>query len=203
MVGVQSTATLASPVPHFLLTQTHLLHWPYLQTLPLLESATLCNSVSATFVNPCLSAPISSAPLNKSTLHTTTNSWHCVSPSITSDMVEGRTFVILTDHTPLTMLSSNVELNDRHGSYVTWSLSDNSLFRHILGQDSVVADALSRANSVMTSLDYNAVASCQDQDAKLQDILKMAWRFGHNGCQFLGRTSTFTMTHPLHNRGHS
>ena len=45
-------------------------------------------------------------------------------------------------------------------------------FTHVPGQDNVVADALSRANSVTSPLDYQALASSQDQDAELQDILK-------------------------------
>ena len=87
-------------------------------------------------------------------------------------MVEGRPFVIITDHKPLTMLSSNAELSGHHDSSVTCSLLDNSLFRHISGHDSVVSNGLSRANSITTPLDYYALASCQDQDAKLQDMLK-------------------------------
>ena len=96
----------------------------------------------------------------------------CESIKYFRHMVEGRPFVIFTDHKPLTMLSSNAELNDHHDSSVTCSLSDSSLFRHISGQDNVVADALSRANSIMTPLDYHALASCQDQDVELQDILQ-------------------------------
>jgi hypothetical protein len=39
-------------------------------------------------------------------------------------------------------------------------------------QDNVVADALSRASSATTPLDYHALASSQNHDAELQDILK-------------------------------
>jgi hypothetical protein len=102
----------------------------------------------------------------------------CESIKYFRHMVEGRPFVIFTDHKPLTMLSIKAELNDRHDSSVTWNLSNSSLFRHTSVQDNVIADALSRANSVMTPLNYDALASCQDRDAKLQDILKMARRFG-------------------------
>ena len=43
---------------------------------------------------------------------------------------------------------------------------------HVFGQVNVVSDALSRANSFTTLLDYHAVAGSQDQDAVLQDVLK-------------------------------
>jgi hypothetical protein len=51
-------------------------------------------------------------------------------------------------------------------------------FRHVSGQDNVVADALLRVKSARKPLDYHALARSQDQDAELQDILKMAPRFG-------------------------
>jgi hypothetical protein len=57
----------------------------------------------------------------------------------------------------------------RHLEFIAQFSTD---FRHISGQDNVVADALSRAHSVMTPLDYQALASSQDQDAELQDVLQ-------------------------------
>jgi hypothetical protein len=88
-------------------------------------------------------------------------------------MVEGRPFVIFTDHKPLTYAFQ--ERRDkcsprqfRHLEFIGQFSTD---FRHISRQDNVVADALSRVNSVMTPLDYHALASSQNQDAELQDIL--------------------------------
>jgi len=43
-------------------------------------------------------------------------------------------------------------------------------FRHISGQDNVVADVLSRAYSVMSRLDYHALANSQEWGTELQDI---------------------------------
>ena len=71
------------------------------------------------------------------------------------------------------MLSSNGEINAHHASSITWSLLDSSLLTLGMSrQDSVVAGALSRTNSVMMPLDYHPLASSQIQDAELQHILK-------------------------------
>jgi len=45
-------------------------------------------------------------------------------------------------------------------------------FKHVTERDNAVADALPRANSVMSPLDYPAIARSQDQDAELKDILQ-------------------------------
>jgi len=89
-------------------------------------------------------------------------------------MVEDRHFVIFTDHKPLTYAFQ--QRRDkcsphqfRHLEFIGQFSTD---FRHVSGQDSVVAGTLSRANSVMMPLDYHALASSQDQDAELQDMLK-------------------------------
>ena len=89
-------------------------------------------------------------------------------------MVEGRHFVIFTDHKPLTYAFQ--QRRDkcsprpfRHLKYIGQFSTD---FRHVSGQDNVVADTLSRANSVTTPLDYHSLARSQDQDAELLDILQ-------------------------------
>jgi cleavage and polyadenylation specificity factor subunit 1 len=45
-------------------------------------------------------------------------------------------------------------------------------FKHVSGQDNVVADVLSRANSIVSPLEYPALARSQDQDEELKDILQ-------------------------------
>jgi len=89
-------------------------------------------------------------------------------------MVEGLPFVIFTDHKPLNYAFQ--ERRDkccprqfRHQEFIGQFSTD---FRHVSGQDNVVADALSRAKFVTSPLDYQAFASSQNQDAELQDILK-------------------------------
>jgi len=88
-------------------------------------------------------------------------------------MVEGRPFFIFTDHKPLTY--SFEQRRDkcsprrfRHLEFIGQFSTD---FRHVSGQDNFVADTLSRADSIMTPLDYGALTSSQNQDAELQDIL--------------------------------
>jgi cleavage and polyadenylation specificity factor subunit 1 len=89
-------------------------------------------------------------------------------------MVEGRPFVIFTDHKPLTYAfqQRRDKCFPRQFRRLEFIGQFSTDFRHVSRQDNVVADALSRAKSVMTSLDYHALASSQDQDAELQDILK-------------------------------
>jgi len=88
-------------------------------------------------------------------------------------MVEGCDFVIFTDHKPLTYAFQQRRAKFspqqfRHLEFIGQFYTD---FRHVLGQDNVVADALSTAKSVTVHLDYSALASSQDQDAELQDVL--------------------------------
>jgi len=56
------TARLASPVPHFWLTRTPLLRWPYLQTPPIMQLAPPSSSVSATLGSPWLSTHAKLSP---------------------------------------------------------------------------------------------------------------------------------------------
>jgi len=89
-------------------------------------------------------------------------------------MVEGRHFVIFTDHIPLTYTFQ--QRRDKcslrkfcHLEFIGQLCND---FRHVSVEENVVTDALSRANSAMTPLYYHALASSRDQDAELQDVLK-------------------------------
>jgi hypothetical protein len=128
-------ARLASPVPHFWLTWTHLLRWPYLQTLLLLQLVLPCSSVSATLGNPWLSTPISSAPLNKSKVRMIASSWQCMRPSGTSDIWLKASPLLSLRITSLShMLSSNAEINAHHDNSVTWSLLDNFVLTSDMSQ---------------------------------------------------------------------
>jgi len=89
-------------------------------------------------------------------------------------MVEGRPFVIFTDHKPLTYAfqQRRDKCSTRQFRHLEFIGQFSTDFRHVSGQDNVVADALSRANSVMSPPDYPALARSQDQDAELKDILQ-------------------------------
>jgi cleavage and polyadenylation specificity factor subunit 1 len=89
-------------------------------------------------------------------------------------MVEGRPFVIFTDHKPLTYAfqQRRDKCSPRHFRHLEFIGQFSTDLRHVSGQDNVVADALLRANSVTTPLDYHSLASSQGWDAELQHILK-------------------------------
>lgn len=90
-------------------------------------------------------------------------------------MLEGRQFVIFTDHKPLTTaLTSNpnsrLPHEDRYLRYISEFTND---IRHISGQNNVTADALSRieAVTVPSPIDYEQIASEQINDSELQRLL--------------------------------
>jgi cleavage and polyadenylation specificity factor subunit 1 len=84
-------------------------------------------------------------------------------------MVEGHPFVIFTDHKPLiyAFLQRRDKCSPQQFRHLEFIGQFSTDFRHVSGQDNVVADALSRASSIVTPLDYHALASSQDQDAEL------------------------------------
>lgn len=94
--------------------------------------------------------------------------------------VEGRQFQVLTDHKPLTFVfntqsSKLTPRQIRHLDYISQFTTD---VQHIRGSDNPVADALSRIeanalhsdNSVLTTIDFNAIAAAQQQDTELQQL---------------------------------
>lgn len=91
-------------------------------------------------------------------------------------LLEGRTFTIFTDHNPLThALTSNsparLPHEDRHLQYISQFTQD---IRHISGKDNVVADALSRVDTISTPsvINYADVAADQIGDSELQGLLQ-------------------------------
>ena len=86
-----------------------------------------CSSVSATIGNPWLSSPLSSAPLNKSTVRTTASSWQCMRPSSTSDIWSKADTLSFLRITSLSlMFSNNGPINACHDNSIIWSLLANS-----------------------------------------------------------------------------
>ncbi|XP_039429735.1 uncharacterized protein LOC120413094 [Culex pipiens pallens] len=90
-------------------------------------------------------------------------------------MVEGRKFVIFTDHKPLTFAmasNSNSRLphEQRYLKYISCFTTD---IRHISGRNNVVADALSRVATISMPcpIDYEQMAVDQAADDELQQLL--------------------------------
>lgn len=91
-------------------------------------------------------------------------------------LLEGRSFVIYTDHNPLTNAftsnpPSRLPHEDRALQYISQFTTD---VRHISGSKNVVADALSRVEAVNlpTPVNYELVAADQETDEELQGLLK-------------------------------
>jgi hypothetical protein len=119
-------------------------------------------------------------------------------------MVEGHSFVTFTDHTPLTYAFQQCrdKCSPRQFHHLEFIGQFSTDFRRFSGQGNV-ADTLSRAISVMTPLDYHALANSDVQDAELQDILKNGSALRLERVPIPGTDVTLTVTHQLHNHGHS
>lgn len=89
--------------------------------------------------------------------------------------LEGQTFIIFTDHRPLTFAFSKKSESwsprqIRHLDYISQFCTD---IRHISGADNIVADTLSRLNAVnLPSLDFSDLARAQQADGELRELLR-------------------------------
>lgn len=90
-------------------------------------------------------------------------------------MLEGRTFIIYTDHKPLTFAfqQRSDKASPRQVRHLDFVGQFSTDIRHIEGAQNVVADALSRVEeiSLPSPTDFTAIAAEQTQDAELQHIL--------------------------------
>jgi transposase InsO family protein len=89
-------------------------------------------------------------------------------------MLEGREFIIFTDHKPLIFafrqkLDKCSPRQFRHLEYIGQFTTD---IRHISGDDNAVADTLSRIEAVAAHLDLQALAESQTNDEELQHYLQ-------------------------------
>ena len=98
--------------------------------------------------------------------------------------LEGREFVVFTDHKPLTFCMSKISdpwtnRQQQHLSFISEFTTD---IRHVSGKDNIVADALSRAtiNALHTGVDYDTMAECQEKDSSVQ-----AYRTTTSGLQLV------------------
>lgn len=90
-------------------------------------------------------------------------------------MVELKPFTIWTDHKPI--VAAFRKTSDkcsprqfRHFDFVSQFTTD---VRHISGEDNIVADALSRIETVSDGIDLDKLASSQETDPELKHILRV------------------------------
>lgn len=88
-------------------------------------------------------------------------------------MLEARHFIIYTDHKPISFAFHERKKNCsprqyRHLDYIAQFTTD---IRHISGKDNVVADTLSRIESLEQPIDLEALAKSQATDAELHKLI--------------------------------
>lgn len=83
--------------------------------------------------------------------------------------VEARVFTIYTDHKPLTFAfkRNSANCSPRQFNYLEFVAQFSTDIRHISGINNVVADCLSRINTISCSIDYSALAKAQQEDNEL------------------------------------
>lgn len=90
-------------------------------------------------------------------------------------MLEGRHFIIFTDHKPLTFaFKQNPEkASPRQFRQLDFISQFSTDIRHISGQGNIVADTLSRISTIETpaSIDYEDLSKSQKNDSELQILL--------------------------------
>lgn len=91
-------------------------------------------------------------------------------------MLEGRKFIIFTDHKPLTFAFKQKydKATPRQFRQLDFLSQFSTDIRHISGADNVVADALSRISTISTptTIDFNELAECQKSDVELKSIVE-------------------------------
>jgi cleavage and polyadenylation specificity factor subunit 1 len=88
-------------------------------------------------------------------------------------MLEAHPFTIFTDHKPITYAfqQKRDKCSPRQFNHLDFVTQFTTNIRHISGQDNVVADAVSRVESVTAPPSYDALAASQDGDDELQTLL--------------------------------
>lgn len=91
-------------------------------------------------------------------------------------MLEGRCFVVFTDHKPLTYMFQHKadQISPRRIRHISFISEFTTDIRHISGIDNVVADALSRIEMVdfPQIVDYAEIARDQMEDRELRSLLE-------------------------------
>jgi cleavage and polyadenylation specificity factor subunit 1 len=88
-------------------------------------------------------------------------------------MLEARHFIIFTDHKPITYAfqQKRAKCSPRQFNHLDFIAQFTTDIRHISGQDNVVADALSRVESVTAPPSYDALAASEDSDDEVRTLL--------------------------------
>jgi cleavage and polyadenylation specificity factor subunit 1 len=88
-------------------------------------------------------------------------------------MLEARHFTIFTDHKPITYAfqQKRDKCSPRQFNHLDFIAQFSTDVRHILGQDNVVADALSRVESITAAPSHDALAASQESDGELRALL--------------------------------
>jgi hypothetical protein len=88
-------------------------------------------------------------------------------------MLEARHFFIFTDHKPLTYAfqQKRDKCSPRKFNHLDFVAQFTTDIRYISGQDVVLADALSRVESVTAPPSYDALATSQNSDDELRTVL--------------------------------
>ncbi|GFS99737.1 transposon Ty3-I Gag-Pol polyprotein [Trichonephila clavipes] len=87
-------------------------------------------------------------------------------------LLEDNDFVIYTDHKPLTFAfkQKNEKASPRQQRQLQYISEFSCNIQHLLGKDNVVADALSRIDSI-SEINFDAIAEEQTIDEELQQLL--------------------------------
>lgn len=85
-------------------------------------------------------------------------------------MLEARSFVLLTDHKPLTFAfhQNQDKASPRQARHLDFIGQFTTNIQHITGKDNVIADFLSRIESIGTEIDFHLIAKHQENDIELQ-----------------------------------
>jgi hypothetical protein len=88
-------------------------------------------------------------------------------------MLEARHFIIFTDHKPIThaFQQKRDKFSPRQFNHLDFIAQFTTDVRHISGQDNVVADPLSRVETITAPPSHNALAASQESDVELQALL--------------------------------
>ncbi|GFX67795.1 retrovirus-related Pol polyprotein from transposon opus [Trichonephila clavipes] len=87
-------------------------------------------------------------------------------------LLEGNDFVIYTNHKPLTFAfkQKNEKVSPRQQRQLQYISEFSCNIQHVLGKDNVVADALSRIDSI-SEINFEEIAEEQTTDEELQQLL--------------------------------